>query len=208
MSGRDLRTAELYDPTTDSWSPAGSTAVPRYRHSATLLPHGMVLVTGGYSRRPPVASAELFDPYSLDWSLVAGMEFRRADHTAVGLLDGTVLVLGGTLPTTPEASAPFAQLYDPASNEWSRKESDASGTAHRDGVLLEDGRILVTGGFVRLATLYNTDGGRVRETFPIAEAYDPSTGEWEFAGYRAARRSDRPLVLSPNPPKEGVGSVS
>ena len=51
--GNDLSSAELYDPATNTWSPADrmTTARANY-HSATLLPSGKVLVVGGLSPAP------------------------------------------------------------------------------------------------------------------------------------------------------------
>jgi N-acetylneuraminic acid mutarotase len=41
------RTAELYDPTTRSWTATAPLALPRKGHTAILLPDGTVLVAGG-----------------------------------------------------------------------------------------------------------------------------------------------------------------
>ena len=52
--------AELYDPASGTWTFAGN-VTPRYAHTATLLPNGMVLVTGGAGANGnPSASAELY----------------------------------------------------------------------------------------------------------------------------------------------------
>jgi N-acetylneuraminic acid mutarotase len=64
--------AELYDPGTGTWGVAIDMVQGRARHTATLLPDGTVLVTGGISGRTGgpdgpgilggLASAELYDP--------------------------------------------------------------------------------------------------------------------------------------------------
>ena len=59
----DLSSAELYDPATGTWSLTGSLNAARKDHTGTLLPNGMVLVTGGAlsGHKVPLASAELYD---------------------------------------------------------------------------------------------------------------------------------------------------
>ena len=87
--------AELYDPATETWVPLPDMTFRRSDHTATLLPSGKVLVTGGIgllaSRQ---ASTELFDPVTRTWTLQLPMNRVRSEHAAVLLPSGRVLLVG------------------------------------------------------------------------------------------------------------------
>ena len=61
---RLLASAEVWDPETESFSPAGEMAVTRWSHTATALPDGRVLVVGGWEEDGVNvrASAEVWEP--------------------------------------------------------------------------------------------------------------------------------------------------
>ena len=118
-----LTSAELYDPTTGTFSPTGSLATARDLHTATLLSGGRVLVAGGLARGRAYADdpqflalAELYDPAG-SFSATGPMTERRARQMATLLADGRVLVTGGS----GDFAAPLAsaELFDPATGTFS-----------------------------------------------------------------------------------------
>lgn len=64
---RQSNRVEVYDPLTGRWRDAAPMNIPRFEHTAVLLPDGRLLVIGGwkFGEFPPVLSAgppEIFDP--------------------------------------------------------------------------------------------------------------------------------------------------
>ena len=86
--------ADLFDPSAH-WSATAPMNARRIDHTATLLPSGEVLVTGGHDAKGELASTELYDPATGTWHTAASMRDARINHTATLLADGRVLVVGG-----------------------------------------------------------------------------------------------------------------
>jgi YVTN family beta-propeller protein len=88
--------AELFDPTTDTFSLTGSMIVARYYHTATRTASGQVLIAGGDTNgQLNLSSAEIYDPSTGVFRLIAPMQSGRARHTASVLPDGSILLAGG-----------------------------------------------------------------------------------------------------------------
>jgi len=91
-----LQTAELFDPSTQSFSVTGAMSDQRVFHTATLLASGNVLVAGGVDDGAFVLpTADLYVPATGVFSPAGNMTDAREDFTATLLSDGMVLIAGG-----------------------------------------------------------------------------------------------------------------
>jgi WD40 repeat protein len=160
--------AELYVPATRTWTATGSMSTSRTGHTATLLPDGRVLVTGGYDNNRDFASAELYDPASGTWTATGSMIEERRYHTATLLLDGSVLVAGGFGNEPGLDVLAAAELYDPRTGTWTATRSMVTPRVYHKATLLADGRVLLIGGINS-----GPEGGPT-----VADLYDPRSGSW------------------------------
>jgi hypothetical protein len=96
-----LASAELYDPTSGTFTATGSMINAQTGHTATLLHNGKVLITGGLIAAGPVLAepAELYDPGSRTFSAVP-FGYGLVLPTATLLPDGNVLTAVGRFVET------------------------------------------------------------------------------------------------------------
>ena len=83
----------------------------------------------------------------------------RADpSTVVGLADGRILVAGGTSPCDDLDGVVLqsTEIYDPKSDRWSPGPDLLEPRQNAQGVLLEDGSVLILGGDASFNTLGET----------------------------------------------------
>jgi len=174
-----FRTAELFDPKTQSFSQTGDMNVRRAGHTATLLPDGRVLLAGGFTEQGMTASAELYDPVSGTFSPAGTMSVARGDFTATLLLNGDVLIAGGG-DVTATASA---ELYHPATNRFSSTGLLKSPRLSHTATLLPNGKVLIVG------------GASDRTVLATAEIYDPGVGLFTQAGVMKSPRYKHAAIL-------------
>ena len=140
-----LETAEIYDPATGVWTATGSLLIPGNSGTATLLPNGKVLVTGGFEVNNGILdAAELYDPETGDWTATASLTAARLTHTAT-LLPNGVLVAAGFNSNGNVASA---ELFDPVSETWSVAGDLVEARQSPSATLLSDGAVLLAGGAI------------------------------------------------------------
>ena len=162
---------EIYDPSTDTSKISTPLITPRWKHTATLLNDGKVLVVGGTNNSSSILEAEIFDPSTETWTDVGPMFHPRSGHTASLLSDGRVLISGG-FTYVPIS---YAEIYD-AKEGWIKTENLMGPRYMHSAVPLSDGEVLVIGGRAGLFTnltrteLYDSDAGSwsVKGNMPIA----------------------------------------
>jgi hypothetical protein len=184
-------------PVPATWVPARAMGTSRASHTATLLPSGKVLVTGGFnSTIGQLASAELYDPSTGSWSATGSMLAPREAHTATLLPSGKVLVTGGALfVNSPKRNRGFqvlasAEIYDPATGRWSLAGQMSSLRAYHTATLLPSGKVLVAGG---VRTLSPT--GAPTTWTATADLYDSGTNTWTSTGAMSTARGAAAAAL-------------
>jgi WD40 repeat protein len=188
-SEHSLASAEVFNPATATFTPAGDMTVARVRAAAATLPDGRVLIAGGNDGSIRLSSAEVFNPTTGAFTPVSDMVASRAREGAARLPDGRVLLAGGT-DGTPLSSA---EVFDPNTNSFSSAGIGAMGTARRApaAASLPDGRVLVAGG--------SNDEGGGEHYLASAEVFNPATGTFSSAGIGALSSARTGAVAAPLP---------
>ncbi|MBE0608101.1 MAG: hypothetical protein IH609_01845 [Dehalococcoidia bacterium] len=135
-------------------APDGLTVLAPLPELPTVLPDGLILLTGGVlpqpgadPRAPHIAqrSAALFDPQSGDVVWRGSMSVPRTKHQAVLLDDGRVLIAGGTSDTQLGVVYESAEIFDPVTRTFSPAVSMLEPRVWHSMTRLPDGRVLVVG---------------------------------------------------------------
>jgi N-acetylneuraminic acid mutarotase len=146
-----LKSAEVYDPNSNSFSSAGDMTIDRYGHTMTPLANGKVLIAGGETCSSStsctaLSSAELYDPVAGSFTGIVPLNAARFNASAAFMPDsGKVLIVGGFNGSTYPAAA---ELYDPVAGTFSTGGSLNTPRANATAAWLENSgdMVLIAGG--------------------------------------------------------------
>ncbi|MFZ0462970.1 MAG: kelch repeat-containing protein, partial [Candidatus Acidiferrales bacterium] len=184
--GLSVSNAELYNPSTETFTATGSLHTGRDGETATLLNNGEVLIVGGYnySTRTYLTGAELYNPLTGTFSVTGSLHTARMNHTATLLQNGMVLVVGGHNTTGNITSA---ELYNPSTGTFGVTGSLNTGRQLATATLLQNGMVLIAAG-------RNTSGNDVAS----AELYNPSSTTFTTTGSLHTARENHTATLLEN----------
>jgi|HubBroStandDraft_6_1064221.scaffolds.fasta_scaffold00821_4 hypothetical protein len=200
-SGTPVASAEIYNPTTDSFTVTGPMTTGRFFHMATLLGNGMVLITGGLNEGGPLASAEIYDPATMTFAATGTMTTVRMGHTATLLGNANVLIAGGAA-SFGGAATNAAELFDPAAGTFTATNPMTAAHSTHTATLLQNGQVLIAGG----ASAFYASGQI--NTISTVELFDPTTGDFTAtADMTSVRESHTATLLSSGEVLVAGGSV-
>src|SRR5258708_16156682 len=135
--GLILATTEVYDPTTEKFSPAGNMSVPREGHIAAVLEDSKIIVAGGMTRGgAALASSEDYDYETGKFTVRANMHARRVHMTPTTRRAAKILVTGGEDGNHPLDPA---EPYDALTGKWTLAGKMTTAPANTSATLLSDG---------------------------------------------------------------------
>jgi hypothetical protein len=107
-----------------------------------------VLIAGGLiNGTAGIKTAELYDPVAGTFSFTGNLNAARGAHTATLLTDGTVLMAGGfDVGVNPDILA-SAEIYNPSFSTFAITGSLTGMRWQHTATLLNDGTVLIAGGF-------------------------------------------------------------
>lgn len=127
-----LKSAEIFNPKTWTFSAVGSMKVGRFFHTGVLLKNGQVLIVGGRNSLtvlgrmgyPPLNDAELFNPVTQTFTETGKSQFAHCCHSARLLRDGRVLVIGDNMVYYKRLRSSFyasrEEIYNPATGSFTK----------------------------------------------------------------------------------------
>lgn len=112
-----LKTTEIYNPTTNTFSAGGSMAVARTIVTSGTLTDGRVLVVGNWYAS--AEKAEIYDPVSNSFSSTGVCLIERSSPVIVPTNNGGAIVCGGIGTHGAVHAQHIFEKYDPISNTFS-----------------------------------------------------------------------------------------
>jgi len=166
-----LKTAEIFDPGSETFTATASMQRAQYGHQSLLLSNGKVLIAGGACEAEAAGNLlarvacppELYDPTTSTFS-IADPFAPHNEEEATALSDGRALLFcGGTM----------AEIYDPKTGKFVHRADMTPRLDMCSGTLLADGRVFILGSKSFIGTMNEAPKWQALLYDPNANSYSP-----------------------------------
>jgi N-acetylneuraminic acid mutarotase len=170
-----FKTAEEYNPSTDSWRTVA--AMPTARHSlAAAVVDGKIYAIGGYYHDDAnhyLKTVEEYNPNSDNWRTVAAMPTKRFNLAAASV-DGKIYAVGGN---DGSSAVGTVEEYNPITDSWRTVAAMPTKRFNLAAAVVDE-------------KIYTIGGYNGNKYFGTVEEYNPSTDSWRtVAAMPTARHS-------------------
>jgi len=173
-----IRSHEVYNPITNSWSAAASMLYPR-KAFASAVANGKIYAIGGIDstiNNNGSPRNEEYDPGTNTWAARANLPTTRYGVSAA-TVNNKIYVIGGRIgPAVGGQNTNVNQEYDPATNTWNNRAPMPESLRYV-GAVSYGGKVYIIGGS-------RNNGTRSDKVY----IYDPATNTWTMAP---------PLMITP-----------
>ena len=137
--------AELFDPMSETFMKTGDLSVRRRKHAAVLLKNNKVMIVGGTDERDwsnPYGTTDIYDVATQRFVPGPALQETRfkLQDAALMLPSGNALIAGGDA---------VIEVFDANANQFIRTGALDKDYFFSTATLLEDGRVLIAGGYDR-----------------------------------------------------------
>jgi len=177
--GKTLKTVEVYDPVTNTWTKKADMPTPRFSSSISVV-SGKIYVIGGHGGGVNMLSTtEEYDPKTDTWIRKASMPTKRHSLSA-SAVNGKIYAIGGTIIEGMKfVSFPTVEEYDPATDTWTKKANMPTKRAALSTSVVS-GKIYAIGGCIPWRDAW--------KELSTVEVYDPATDTWTKGADMPTRR--------------------
>ena len=166
----EVASVDLFDASTNTFSPTGALHIARMGAAAVVLPGGAPLILGGEDDQGnnggnSEPSGEIYNPTTGTFTVTGGLNALRVAYASAMLPDGRVLIAGGGNET---AALDTAEVFDPKTRHFAPTANNLEAPcAPCNGVTLTDGMVLIVdGGSSSAADLFD----------PKTTSFSPTSG--------------------------------
>jgi RHS repeat-associated protein len=192
-----VNTSQLWNPANGQWGSGPTLDAARHGHTATLMPNGNVLVTGGMNLASGTTTvlntAAIYTNPATgsstgSWAATGNMAAARRFHTATLLttnsqnnsnFNNMILVAGGNTGGTTSTTG--AQLFNTSNSTWSNTTALGTARESHTATRLANGNVLITGG-------RTNNGAPVSTTAVFTIPPTGTSASWPASGNMQAAR--------------------